>query len=86
MVDPVTLVGLDPPAIGRILGKPAGMREDAMTTEWTYSTPTCSLKIFFYPDIATGALRALKYNVEDIRGDAGDDGTCGHHVLLAGAQ
>lgn len=62
-IDPVTLVGLDPSAVGRMLGRPAGTRIDAMAVEWTYSAPSCSLSIFFYPDVATGDLKALKYNI-----------------------
>lgn len=80
--DPAMLVGMAPPAIGNILGKPVGTREVALTTEWTYATPSCSLVIFFYPDIATGALHALKYNVTDA-GDTGDGANCIHHILLA---
>jgi hypothetical protein len=62
-IDPIILVGLDPPAVGRMLGRPAATRTDAMAMEWSYSTPNCSLNIFFYPDVATGNLRALKYNI-----------------------
>ena len=63
-----TLVGLAPPAVDRILGRPAGMRTEAMSVEWTYIGRNCSLNIFFYPDIATGALRALRYNVTNMTG------------------
>jgi hypothetical protein len=62
-IDPVNLVGLDPPAVGRMLGRPAATRTVAMAMEWTYSTPNCLLNIFFYPDVATGNLKALKYNI-----------------------
>jgi len=64
-----TLVGLAPPAVDRILGRPAGIRTEAMSVEWTYIARNCSLNIFFYPDIATGALRALRYNVTDRAGN-----------------
>ena len=69
-IDPVVLVGLDPPAVGRMLGRPAATRTDAMAMEWSYSTPNCSLNIFFYPDVATGNLKALKYNIAGKRGCA----------------
>jgi hypothetical protein len=61
--DPTLLVGLEPPAVDRMLGRPAGTSTDATTVEWIYGTPSCSLSIFFYPDVTTGTLRALKYNV-----------------------
>ena len=79
--NPGMLVGLGPPAVDRILGKPAGTRADAMAVEWTYTAPSCSLSIFFYPDIATGALRALKYNVTD-RG-SGDGHACVNFLVMA---
>ncbi len=81
-LDPVALVGMAPPAIGNILGKPANTREAALTTEWTYATPSCSLVIVFYPDITTGTLHALKFNVIDSDGEK-DGASCIHHILLA---
>jgi hypothetical protein len=62
-IDPVELVGLDPSAVGRVLGRPSATRTDAMAMEWTYSTSSCSLNIYFYPDVVTGGLKALKYNI-----------------------
>jgi hypothetical protein len=82
VLDPVTLVGMAPPAIGNILGKPAGTREVALTTEWTYANPSCSLVVFFYPDISTGALHALKFSATGADG-AEDGASCIHHILLA---
>lgn len=82
-LDPITLVGLEPSAIGGILGKPADMREVAQATRWTYTVQDCSLAIFFYPDLATGTLHALKYIVTDGKGERGDGASCVHHILLA---
>jgi hypothetical protein len=82
-VDPSTLVGLAPPAVGRILGKPAGIRAEAMTVEWTYVGQNCSLNIFFYPDIATSALRVLKYNIVDMKGRAGGGRACVNFLMIA---
>lgn len=81
-VDPVTLVGLAPPAIGNILGRPVDARESALTVEWIYATRSCSLVVVFYPDITTGTLHALKFNVIDAEGK-GDGASCIHHILLA---
>jgi len=61
--DPTMLVGLGPEAIDRMLGKPVGTRQEATTVEWIYRGG-CSLRIFFYPDIATGTLRALQYDIK----------------------
>ena len=79
--DPGTLMGLEPPAVDRMLGRPAGTHTDATTVEWIYSRPGCSLSIFFYPDIATGALRALKYNVTNRQ--AGDNRGCINFPIVA---
>ena len=82
-LDPATLVGMSPSSVGSALGKPTASHDDAMSAEWTYATKGCSLKIFFYPDIATGALRVLKYIVRNARGEAGDGPGCVHTILLA---
>ena len=77
--DPGLVVGLEPPAVDRMLGRPAGTRTDATTVEWTYGTASCSLSIYFYPDVTTGTLRALKYNVTN--GQAGRG--CVHFPIMA---
>ena len=80
---PSRLVGLSPPDIGRILGKPSEAREEAMMIRWTYSGQNCALDIFFYPDIATGSLRALKYNIGDIKGRPGHGHACTNYLMMA---
>jgi hypothetical protein len=79
--DPGALMGLEPPAVDRMLGRPAGTHTDATAVEWIYSRPGCSLNIFFYPDIATGSLRALKYNVTNRQ--AGDNRGCINVPIVA---
>jgi hypothetical protein len=81
--DPSTLVGLAPPAVDRILGRPAVTRADAMTVRWTYIEQSCSLDIFFYPDVTTGVLRMLKYNVTSIKGQAGTGRDCINFLTMA---
>jgi len=80
---PDTLVGLTPPAIGQLLGKPAETREDAMMIRWTYTMQNCSLNVFFYPDIATGSFRALKYNVTGTKGRVGHGHDCTNYLMMA---
>ena len=84
MLDPVSLLGLQPPAIIGILGKPAGKREQAMATEWTYEIRNCSLKIFFYPDIANGQLHALRYDFSGAKTAGAAEPDCGSQIVLAG--
>lgn len=80
---PDTLVGLTPPAIGQLLGKPAETQEDAMMIRWTYTTQNCSLNVFFYPEIATGSFRALKYNVAETKGRPGHGHGCTNDLMMA---
>src|SRR5262249_28768674 len=80
---PSSLVGLAPPDIGRILGKPSEAREEAMMIRWTYSGQNCALDIFFYPDIATGSFRALKYNVASVKGRPGHGHSCTDYLMMA---
>lgn len=80
---PDSLVGLTPPAIGQLLGKPAETREDAMTIQWTYTMQNCSLNVFFYPDIATGSFRALKYNIAGTKGRSGHGHDCTNYLIMA---
>jgi hypothetical protein len=75
------LVGMGPEAIDRMLGKPVGTRTEATTVEWTYSGPRCSLRIFFYPDIATRTLRALQYDITSRK--AGEGRTCLNFPMIA---
>ena len=80
---PDTLVGLTQPAIGQLLGKPTETREEAMMIRWTYTTQNCSLNVFFYPDIATGSFRALKYNVTGFKGRTGHGQDCTNYLMMA---
>jgi hypothetical protein len=82
-LDPNTLVGLSPDAIDRILGSPTGVRAEAMMVEWTYARPSCSLIVFFYPDIVTGTLRALNYTLADMNGRAGANRVCVDFLMMA---
>jgi hypothetical protein len=86
-LDPSTLVGLAPPAIDRILGKPSGTRTEAMAVQWTYNGvgngAGCWLEIFFYPDIVNGDLRALKYSIANKKGEAGGGGNCAGSLMMA---
>ena len=60
-IDPNSLVGLDPPAVERLLGAPTNISKADPSLVWTYVTPDCSFQIFFYPDLKTSSFHALKY-------------------------
>jgi len=60
-VDPTSLIGLDPPTVEKLLGAPTKISKNEISLVWTFSAPSCSFQIFFYPDVKTSALHALKY-------------------------
>ena len=60
-IDPNSLVGLDPPAVERLLGAPSNISKADPSLVWTYVAPECSFQIFFYPDLKTSLFHALKY-------------------------
>ena len=67
-VDPNTLIGLDPPAVEKLLGSPSRVSKSDISLVWTFSAPSCSFQIFFYPDLKTSAFHALKYGGADGNG------------------
>jgi hypothetical protein len=67
-VDPTSLIGLDPPTVEKLLGAPSKISKSEISLVWTFSAPSCSFQIFFYPDVKTSALHALKYGGVDGNG------------------
>jgi hypothetical protein len=67
-VDPTNLIGLDPPTVEKLLGTPTKISKSYISLVWTFSAPSCSFQIFFYPDLKTSALHALKYGGVDGNG------------------
>ena len=67
-VDPNTLIGLDPSTVEKLLGSPTRVSKSDITLVWTFSAPSCSFQIFFYPDLKTSAFHALKYGGVDGNG------------------
>ena len=47
---PDDLVGLDGPALERLLGEPGLVRRDYPAEVWQYRSATCVLDVYFYPD------------------------------------
>jgi len=51
---------------------------------WTFSAPSCSFQVFFYPDVKTSALHALKYGGVDGNGaQMATSETCIRGILTA---
>jgi hypothetical protein len=67
-INPDKLIGLDPPAVEKLLGVPSARQQGEPSQVWTYSGSGCSLMIYFFPDLKTGTLHALKYDGVDRNG------------------
>jgi hypothetical protein len=83
-VDPTSLIGLDPPTVEKLLGTPTKISKSEISLVWTFSAPSCSFQIFFYPDVKTSALHALKYGGVDGNGaQMATSETCIRGILTA---
>jgi hypothetical protein len=83
-VDPTSLIGLDPPTVEKLLGTPNKISKSEISLVWTFSAPSCSFQIFFYPDVKTSALHALKYGGVDGNGaQMATSETCIRGILTA---
>jgi len=83
-VDPTSLIGLDSPTVEKLLGTPTKISKSEISLVWTFSAPSCSFQIFFYPDVKTSALHALKYGGVDGNGaQMATSETCIRGILTA---
>jgi hypothetical protein len=64
-VEPDSLIGMEPPAIEKILGSPTRVSQSDVSLVWTYAGTGCSFQIFFYPDLKSSTFHALKYGGTD---------------------
>ena len=63
--DPDHLVGLSEADAIRLLGKPKSRAETPPSRVWTYSSISCDLRLFFYPEIGGTSYRTLTYEIDD---------------------
>lgn len=59
-ISAAAVVGLVPQAVVRRLGKPSNTERDLVSTKWTYLGDSCSMQVFFYPDVEGRKLQVLK--------------------------
>ncbi len=83
MIDPDSLVGMKPPAVGRLLGQPAAIAKEELSLVWTYKADDCALKVYFYPDIKTSDFHVLKFSLAGADGKTLDDDAPCRRKLLA---
>jgi len=63
-IAPERLVGMSEADIERLIGAPAGIREEPPAVVWSYSSMHCGLNVFFYMDMASQTFRALTYELK----------------------
>lgn len=61
---PDTLVGLDEPAMRRLLGEPTWTQDLPPARYWQYATRSCVLRVFFFLEMDTQRFRALSYELK----------------------
>jgi hypothetical protein len=63
--DPDHLVGLSEADAMRLLGVPKSRTDTPPSRVWTYSSTSCDLRLFFYPEIGGTSYRTLTYEIDD---------------------
>lgn len=83
-VDPNSLIGLEPPAVEKLLGSPSKITKSDLSLVWVYSGAGCAFQIFFYPDVKTSAFHALKYGgIDGVGGSLMTSQPCIRDILVA---
>ncbi|HEY8015521.1 MAG TPA: hypothetical protein VIE35_06810 [Dongiaceae bacterium] len=63
--DAAHLVGLSQTDAEKMFGLPAESKELPPSRIWTYHSPVCDVKLFFYPEVGGPAYRALTYQIDE---------------------
>ncbi len=82
VVAPADLVGLDFSSVLQVLRKPDTVQSSALSIVWTYSEPTCTLQLFFYPDIQTKIFRLLKHDLKSAADGAAERNACMRDIMV----
>jgi hypothetical protein len=61
---PADMIGRDENGIRALIGEPAKTRTEGSTTVWSYQKDGCSLDLFLFYDVKTGAQRVLSYEIK----------------------
>ena len=70
------LIGMSGAEASKLLGQPTETKESTLSWIWTYRTPLCTLKHFFYPAASAADFRALTYQVEERKTADADHAAC----------
>ncbi len=72
-IDPKSLIGKNQGDVRDILGPPTTTQNAAPATIWRYTAQSCALDVFFYMDLGTNTLRALKYDAKPTEAGTNDE-------------
>lgn len=81
VVAPADLVGFDFSSVLHVLRKPDTVQSSALSIVWTYSEPTCTLQLFFYPDIQTKIFHLLKHDLKSEADGAAERNACMRDIM-----
>lgn len=73
---PISVDGLSAGAVRDLLGTPASRTTAAPGETWTYRDGGCELRLFLFPDVASGGLRVLDHRIADAAPAAADPQAC----------
>jgi hypothetical protein len=65
VTDAAHLVGLSQSDATVLFGPPAESKDLPPSKVWTYHSPVCDMKLFFYPEVGRSTFRALTYQIDE---------------------
>ena len=65
ITDATHLVGLSQADATALLGAPSESKDLPPSKIWTYHSPVCDMKLFFYPEVGGPNFRALTYQIDE---------------------
>ena len=65
VTDAAHLVGLSQSDATVLFGPPGESKDLPPSKVWTYHSPVCDMKLFFYPEVGRSTFRALTYQIDE---------------------
>ena len=65
VTDAAHLVGLSQSDATVLFGPPTESKDLPPSKVWTYHSPVCDMKLFFYPEVGRSTFRALTYQIDE---------------------
>jgi hypothetical protein len=79
---PADLVGFDFSSVLQVLRRPDTVQSSSVSIVWTYSEPSCTLQLYFYPDIQTKVFRLLKHDLKSAADGAAERNACMRDIMV----